>query len=59
VRAKREFDKLPIYLHTSLGDSSSKESGQSAGANGSFVKNDVVSIIETLKRYFLLGKISA
>ncbi|MCX6131085.1 MAG: chemotaxis protein CheW, partial [Proteobacteria bacterium] len=60
TRSFREFDKIPIYLHTSLSDTSSKEMGERAGANGYFVKNDLLTIIETLKRHFLkLSKTSA
>ncbi len=59
VRANPEHDKLPIYLHTSLGDTSSKDQGEDAGANGSFVKNDVLTIIETLKRHFISSKMPA
>ncbi|HYX34640.1 MAG TPA: chemotaxis protein CheW [Oligoflexus sp.] len=59
VRKKRDFDGIPIFLHTSLGDSGSKELGEKAGANGYLVKNDVLTIIETLKRHFLLSKITA
>lgn len=53
TRARREFDKIPIYLHTSLSDTGSKEMGKQAGANGFFVKNDVLTITEALRRYFL------
>jgi two-component system chemotaxis response regulator CheV len=57
IRANPRHDKLPIYLHTSLGDTSSKEMAEKAGANGYFVKNDVVHIIETLKNHFLRLKL--
>jgi two-component system chemotaxis response regulator CheV len=59
VRKKREFDGIPIFLHTSLGDTGSRDLGEKAGANGYLVKNDVLTIIETLKRHFLLSTISA
>lgn len=59
VRKKREFDGLPIFLHTSLSDTGSRDQGEKAGANGYLLKNDVLTIIETLKRHFLLGKIPA
>jgi two-component system chemotaxis response regulator CheV len=59
VRNKREFDGIPIYLHSSLGDTGSRELGEKAGANGYLLKNDVLTIIETLKRHFLLSKITA
>jgi two-component system chemotaxis response regulator CheV len=59
VRQKREYDGIPIYLHSSLGDTGSRDLGEKAGANGYLVKNDVLTIIETLKRHFLLSKITA
>jgi len=59
VRKKRDFDGVPIFLHTSLGDTGSRDLGEKAGANGYLVKNDVLTIIETLKRHFLLSKITA
>lgn len=59
ARQKRDYDSIPIFLHTSLGDTSSRDIGMKAGANGYLVKNDVLTIIETLKRHFLLSKITA
>ncbi len=59
VRNKRDYDGIPIFLHTSLGDTGSRTLGENAGANGYLVKNDVLTIIETLKRHFLLSKITA
>jgi two-component system chemotaxis response regulator CheV len=59
ARNKREYDGIPIFLHSSLGDTGSRDLGEKAGANGYLVKNDVLTIIETLKRHFLLSKITA
>jgi two-component system chemotaxis response regulator CheV len=59
ARQNREHDSIPIFLHTSLGDTGSRDQGIKAGANGYLVKNDVLAIIETLKRHFLLSKITA
>jgi PleD family two-component response regulator len=59
TRQKRDYDSIPIFLHTSLGDTGSRDLGMKAGANGYLVKNDVLAIIETLKRHFLLSKITA
>jgi two-component system chemotaxis response regulator CheV len=59
ARQKRDYDSIPIFLHTSLGDTGSRDLGIKAGANGYLVKNDVLAIIETLKRHFLLSKITA
>ncbi|WP_176736300.1 chemotaxis protein CheW [Oligoflexus tunisiensis] len=59
VRKMSEFDRIPIFLHTSLGDTGSRDLGEKAGANGYLVKNDVLTIIETLKRHFRLSTIPA
>lgn len=59
ARQNRDYDSIPIFLHTSLGDTGSRDQGIKAGANGYLVKNDVLTIIETLKRHFLLSKITA
>ncbi|HET9241184.1 MAG TPA: chemotaxis protein CheW [Oligoflexus sp.] len=59
ARQNRDYDSIPIFLHTSLGDTGSRDLGINAGANGYLVKNDVLTIIETLKRHFLLSKITA
>jgi two-component system chemotaxis response regulator CheV len=59
VRKKRDYDGIPIFLHTSLVDIGSRDMGVKAGANGYIVKNDVLTIIETLKKHFLLYKITA
>ena len=53
VREQKIYDKIPVYMHTSLGDASSKQQGEKAGANGYFVKNDVQTITETLRRHFM------
>jgi CheY-like chemotaxis protein len=59
VRNEARFNKIPIYLHTSLSDANSKQKGEKLGANGFFVKNDVVNIMDTLKSYFQSTKVTA
>ncbi len=58
VRANPKFGSMPIYLHSSLGDMGSKALAEKAGANGYFVKNDVTTIIETLKKHRVGHKIT-
>ena len=53
ARARRDFDKIPIYLHTSLSGATPKEMGERAGVNGYFIKNDLITISQTLKRFFM------
>ncbi len=59
VRAEPRFNKVPVYLHTSLSDNNSKQKGEKLGANGFFVKNDVASILDALKTHFQNNKITA
>lgn len=49
IRKHPHFLTIPIFLHTSLSDNSSRATAERIGANGFFVKNDVNAIIQTLK----------
>lgn len=51
LRSNPRFTHTPIYLHSSLNDMGSKTLAEKAGANGYFVKNDIKTIIDTLKNY--------
>ncbi len=59
VRHEPRFNKIPVYLHTSLSDTNSKQKGEKLGANGFFVKNDVANIMDTLKSHFQSNKVTA
>ncbi len=59
VRKSEKYNQLPVYLHTSLNDTGSRESAKLLGANEFFVKNDLSTILRYLKSQLLDGKISA
>lgn len=59
VRQDSFFHQVPMYLYSSLSDKNSRERAVQDGANGFFVKNEVASIIQTLKAQLLSRKISA
>lgn len=59
VRQDPFFNRVPMFLHSSLSDNSSQERAVRDGANGFFVKNDMSVIIQTLKAQLLTRKIPA
>lgn len=59
VRQDPQYSTLPMYLHSSLNDASSQQRAAKDGANGFFVKNEIATIIQTLKAQFLSRKITA
>jgi two-component system, chemotaxis family, chemotaxis protein CheV len=49
VRQDRRFADLPILLHTSLSGEVTQAAGQAVGASGYIIKNDIQSLLLTLK----------
>ncbi len=59
IKSLPEYSKIPVYLHTSLSDTGSRETAKTLGATEFFVKNDVSTILNYLKLNLLGSKISA
>lgn len=59
VRNNPRLATTPIYLHSSLNHLGSKTLAEKAGANGYFVKNDLRTMIDTLKNCSSRHKISS
>ncbi|MES2743858.1 MAG: chemotaxis protein [Bdellovibrionota bacterium] len=59
IKAVPGYNSIPVYLHTSLSDTGSRETAKSLGANEFFVKNDISTILKYLKMNLLGSKISA
>ena len=51
LRHMDELDGVPILLHSSLDGDASKRAAMDAGADGYVVKNDIVNVIESLKKH--------
>ena len=59
IRSHNLFQALPVYLHSSLSDVGSRESAIRMGANDFFLKNELATILATLKKDLLPGKQTA
>lgn len=59
IRLHRTYAQIPVYLHTSLSDTGSRETAKQLGANEFFVKNDISTILRYLKAQLLGGAIPA
>lgn len=59
IRSNGQYKAMPVYLHTSLSDTGSRETAKQLGANEFFVKNDINTILRYLKTQLLGAKISA
>jgi two-component system chemotaxis response regulator CheV len=59
VKANPSYHHIPVYLHSSLSDTGSRETARALGADEFFVKNDVTAILKYLKANLLGSKISA
>ena len=59
IKANPAYAHIPIYLHTSLSDTGSRETAKVLGATEFFVKNDVATILKYLKDKHLGSRISA
>lgn len=59
IKSQPGYSHIPVYLHTSLSDTGSRETAQSLGATEFFVKNDVVTILKYLKTHLVGSKIPA
>lgn len=59
IRAHGNYSRIPVYLHTSLSDTGSRETAKQLGANEFFVKNDIGTILRYLKTQLLGVTLSA
>lgn len=59
IKANPKHSKLPVYLHTSLSDTGSRQTAMNLGANDFFVKNDIVTILKCLKTNVLGSRLTA
>ena len=59
IRQHSTYSRIPVYLHTSLSDTGSRETAKQLGANEFFVKNDIGTILRYLKTQFLGATLSA
>ncbi|RZA15412.1 MAG: response regulator [Proteobacteria bacterium] len=53
IKQHPEYKKIPVYLHTSLSDTGSRETAKQLGANEFFIKNDIGAILRYLKSQLL------
>lgn len=59
IKGISAYSRIPIYLHTSLSDTGSRETATALGATEFFVKNDISTILKYLKTHLVESKISA